>query len=203
MRGFTVDLVFHLENKGLRTRDLIDLTGKYAQYINRYLYNMRNYGLVEKEESYWKLTPPGKEFLSHLKMLNNTYNIQYGIYNKKDLRKKKESIKKDLRKLKSKTLKQVSIESFLRESDLDKTEVVVVEALVDHYNRTGSKFFAVESIFDLASRLHVDYQDLKEALRHLYEDHIVYKYHMSREGITKVGLYKAFVETLKASKKKS
>jgi len=48
IRGFTVELLFQLKNCSLRTADLVELTGKCHQYVNRCLQNMRIYGLVEK-----------------------------------------------------------------------------------------------------------------------------------------------------------
>jgi predicted transcriptional regulator len=67
VRGFTVDLLFALKNNQIRTIELTGLTGKSSQYLNRYLRNMRKYGLVEKEDNaFWTLTEFGRSFLSHL-----------------------------------------------------------------------------------------------------------------------------------------
>ena len=65
IRGFTINLLYLLKKRELTTSDLVELTGKYSQYINRYLYNAQKYGLVEKNGDFWKLTPLGADFLSH------------------------------------------------------------------------------------------------------------------------------------------
>jgi len=71
VRGFTLDLLFALKkNNQIRMIDLVDLTGKYSQYLNSYLNRMRKYGLVEKEDGvFWTLTEFGRSFLSHLEVV--------------------------------------------------------------------------------------------------------------------------------------
>lgn len=191
IRGFTVELLYHLKGHKLRVIDLVELTGRYSGYVQRYLYNMRNYGLAEKEGSYWKLTPLGISFLSYLN------NIKYKNMIK---RKNKEGIKKNQRKNKesysSKTVKQVFLYPWLRRSSLDGTEKEVVEVLVNHYNRTGSKFILVRDIYELAERCEVNPSLLEPALKRLKEDNIIYIYKRKGEAYAKVGLKKAFIETL-------
>ena len=87
IRGFTITLLFHLKGRELRVKDLIDLTGKYRQYVSKYLYRMRNYGLTEKKGPFWRLTPEGDSFLSYITLLNN--NI---------IRRQKEDRKKTFRR---------------------------------------------------------------------------------------------------------
>ena len=205
IRGFTVELLFHFRNRELRVADLIDLTGKYRQYINVYLHRMRNYGLVERNGSSCKLTEIGLSFLSYLKSLdnNNIHNIT--------LRKQKENIKKTDRKQKEntsakKTPKQISIKLWLQESGrtLDDAEKVVVEVLVDHYNKTGSKFYYCEDDYEAARKFGIRPDQVTQVLRNLKEGHIAYTHRDTKApgGPTwKIGLYKAFIETLKASQK--
>jgi len=192
IRGFTIDLLSHLRNRELRTADLVDLTAKYSQYINRYLYNMRNYGLVEKNGFFWKLTDLGLSFLTHLESLGYI-NLQ--------IRKNKERIKKESRKNKESYQptkpKQLSISPFLKESNLSQVEVVVVDHLVDHYNKTGSKFIFIQSHYDLAEKLNVNPTSLKQAITNLKQDRICWLYRDRTYGRWKLGLYKAFIETLK------
>lgn len=203
IRGFTVHLLFHIRNRELRVSDLVDLTGKYPQYINRYLYNMRNYGLVERNRPYWKLSEEGLSFLSYLKSLdksknNKNKNIYNNIYNKKDVRKKYERSKKDVRKLIPKKAKQLSFSLWVQQSGrtFQDAEKVVVEVLVDHYNRTGGKYFWFSDEYELAERFKVSPSVLPAALRKLNEDRILYVWRNK-----KIGLYKAFIETLEASQK--
>ncbi|RLG90628.1 MAG: hypothetical protein DRO36_05775, partial [Candidatus Hecatellales archaeon] len=57
--GFSITLLQALKEGMMTTRNLCEITGKYPQYVNRYLYNLRNYGLVEKNGSLWKITELG------------------------------------------------------------------------------------------------------------------------------------------------
>ena len=164
--------------------DLIDLTGKYRGYVSRYLYNMRNYGLVEKNGSFWKLTDSGLSLLSYLKSIDIDINKK---------RKKAERTTKEGRKLRQKTPKQISIGLWLQHSDLDVAEKVVVEVLVDHYNLTGGPFLWFSDIYDLAERLKLSPSLLPPALRKLTEDQIIYIWRHK-----KIGLKKAFVQMLGA-----
>lgn len=202
IRGFTLDLVFLLANQELRTVDLVDLTGKYAQYINKYLYRMRKYGLAVKKGSYWNLTPLGLSFLLYLENVDRIKKVDIAKHNKTELRQKKDTIKTVLRHLEPKILKQVSLDDFLHKYDLDQTEVVVVEALVEHYRKTGSMFFLVYDYYEFAEKLASDKTGklnpaaLQDALKNLFEDRIVYIYRRRGARVMKIGLYKAFVETL-------
>lgn len=191
VRGFTIDLLFELKNQGLRTTDIIDSTGKTRWYVSRYLYNMRNYGLVKKTGPFWNLTEEGSLFLSYLESIGTNTNRMRKIAE----RKLKEG-RKIAESSSSKKPKQISIELWLHNSNLDETETVVVEVLVDHYNRTGGKFLWFTSFHDLAERLKVSPSLLPQALRKLSEDQIIYVWRNK-----KIGLKTAFIEAVRLSKK--
>jgi len=181
MRGFTITLLFCLENNEMTLGDIVEITGKYSQYVQRYLYNMRNYGLLQKEGPYWKLTDIGSSFLEYLKSLDNIiYNIP--LY-KKEIRKKYERNKKEIRKLGPKSPRQISIKLWLANSDLNGAEKEVVEVLVDHYNRTGSKFILVRDRYELAERYNLNPQTLSDALKRLTQDNIIYVWHWRSQGV--------------------
>jgi len=185
MRGFTVELLFCLKNNELRVMDLVDLTGKYSQYVYSYLRNMRNYGLVEKKGVFWKLTEKGASFLSYLESLNN--NIL-------KIRKNKESYD-------PKRLKQVSFTLWLQNSSLHDAEKEVVEVLMDHYKRTGSKFLYFRDIYDMAERFKIPPDKVNKVLMNLKQDHIVYNFRDRTHNAWKIGLYKAFIEKLKITRR--
>jgi len=191
VRGFTVDLLFHLKNRELRVIDLVELTGKSSQYVRRYLINMWKYGLTEKNGSFWKLSEDGVSFLSYLESLPNNNII---------IRKNKERIKKDERKNNEscvpKKLKQSSIALWLNKSSLDDAEKVVVEVLVDHYNRTGSKFLYFSDIYEIAERFKIRPDQVNKVFMNLKQDRIVYNYRDRSHDAWKIGLYKAFVHAL-------
>ena len=94
IRGFSIILLFCLKDGCLRTRDICEKLDKYLQYVNRYLYNLQNYGLVEKVEDFWILTEEGADFIEYLEDVDKRFNIIRKKYerNKKEIRKKKERI---------------------------------------------------------------------------------------------------------------
>lgn len=192
VRGFTVELLFHLKDGPRRCCDLAEITDKTQPYVRRYLGNMWIYGLVEKDGVLWNLSVLGEDFLSYLNIVYNNI-LEY--------RKKKERKKKDKRKKKEssqpKKAKQVPLLPFTRNLSLDDTERRVVEVLVAHYDETGSKFILVKDKYELAERMGLNPNDIGDALKNLHEDHRVYKFTLRREGLTKIGLYKAFIESLK------
>jgi len=194
VRGFTVELLFLLKDQALRTVDLTELTGKTSQYVFRYLYNMRKYGLVERNSPFWKLTSEGVSFLSYLEsLINININIRK-IYERK---------KKDIRKIYEtydpKKLKQVSLQSWLRNSSLQDSERAVVEVLVNHYNQTGSKFFYCRGDYEISEKFQIPITQINEVFMHLKQDHIVYIFHDKQHGALKIGLYKDFLASLDPS----
>jgi len=192
VRGFTVSLLFHLEGRELRTMDLVDLTGKYHQYVSMYLSRMRNYELVEKYGCCWRLSENGASFLSYLRSLSDdNIIIQQKENRKKTFGKQKENTSDPKR------LKQVSFDLWLQNSSLDDAEKEVVEVLVDHYDRTGGKFLFADGLYGLAQRLNQNPSDLPQALRKLVEDNIIYVWKpRAATGYLKIGLKRAFIQTL-------
>ena len=193
VRGFTIELLYHLKDGPKRCCDLAEISGKYQDYVHSYLRRMRNYGLVEKQGVLWNLSVLGRDFLSYLNIVYNNI-IEYG--QKKNRRKTEREQKKDTSH--PKRHKQISISLFLRDSSLDDTEKEVVEVLVDHYNKTGSKFILIRNEYELAKKLTNNPQNIIEALKNLRQDNIIYLMRAHDfPGYHKLGLKKAFVESLK------
>lgn len=191
VRGFTVELLYYLKKKRLRCCELVQKTMKYHAYVHRYLRNMRKYGLVTKNELFWEITPVGVDFFDYL----DIWYIDILEYGKKQERSKKE-VRKIKMKKKKKHGKQVNITMWQSECSLDSTEKEVVEVLVNHYNRTGSKFILVEDQYELANRLEKNVQTIMPALKKLREENIIYLYRSTFDGVWKVGLKKDFIELL-------
>jgi predicted transcriptional regulator len=191
VRGFTVELLFHLKDGPRRCRDLAKITEKPRNYVYTYLKNMRIYGLTEKNGVFWNLTVLGRDFLSYLNIVyNNIIERQ-----KKEKRKTKERIKK-VESLQPKRLRQVRFDLWLQNSNLSDTEKEVVEVLLKHYNETGSKFILVKDIYELAERLTKHPDTIMEALKNLRQDNILYLYRSRIEGYWKIGLKKLFLELI-------
>ena len=189
VRGFTVDLLIALKQGPLRTSELCQKTGKYHQFVNRYLLNMRTYGVIEKITSFWRLTDLGIDFVCYFDRVRSTSVVVRNLEERK---------KKEERNSEETLLREVEFQSrfdlWLQENPLSDVEKVVVDALIEHYQKTGSKFILVDTKYELAERLNQNPESLIEALRHLYQDHVAYLF---RHGLGwKVGLYRAFVEGL-------
>jgi hypothetical protein len=189
VRGFTVDLLWALKEGGLRTRDVCEKTRKPSNYVSRYLWNMQNYGLVMKNASFWNLTVLGQDFVCYLERERST------VVEARNLNERK---KKEERNLNVSLLKRVEFQSrfdlWLKENPLSDVEKVVVDYLIVHYHRTGSKFILVDTKYELAERLNQNPEDLVQALRKLFQDRVAYLF---KHGLGwKVGLYQAFVECL-------
>jgi len=192
VRGFTEDLLHALKHGGLRTRDICEKTQKPNRYVSRYLWNMQKYGLVMKNASFWNLTVLGQDFVCYLEREKSTVV---------EVRKLNERKKKEERNLNVSLLQRVEFQSrfdlWLQQNPLSDVEKVVVDALIEHYQKTRSKFILVDTKYELAERLNQNPEDLILALRHLYQDRVAYLF---RHGLGwKVGLYQAFVESLEKS----
>jgi hypothetical protein len=152
---------------------------------------MEKYGLAIKNGNFWFLTPKGAEFVKYLDFVNN----KILEYRKKVERKSKENRKK-VESKEPKTTRQIPISLWLRNSGLDDLEKEVVEMLLRHYNKTGSKFILVRDSFELAERLKANPSEVLEALKNLRQDNIIYLYRSDLENYWKIGLKAGFLSIL-------
>ena len=90
--------------------------------------------------------------------------------------------------------KQLRLEKAFQRFNLNDCEKEVVEALLAHYNRTGSPFIYI----NYAEDLQLDYAGdvLQEAFRKLHQDNIIYIWPDRSVKALKLGLKKAFLGTL-------
>ena len=207
IRGFTIELLFLLKDECLTSTEISQRTGKSGNYVRCYLYNMRKYGLVDKELCFWKITILGRKIIEHYIKVNNII-IESKRKQKKSKRRVKESkrwIRKNEDLLCAETSykacrrksRQIQIEPFLRNCNLDDLEKAVVEVLIDHYNRTGSKFIMVKDQYELAERLKCNPSELPNALKNLRQDGIIYVFKDKTFNCWKIGLKKAFLEAIR------
>ena len=184
IRGFTIELLFLLKDECLTSTEISQRTGKSGNYVRCYLYNMRKYGLVDKELCFWKITILGRKIIEHYIKVNNII-----IESKRKQKKSKRRVKESKRWIRKKEdllcaetsfkacrrkTRQIQIEPFLRNCNLDDLEKAVVEVLIEHYNKTGSKFIMVKDQYELAERLNCNPSDLPNALKNLRQDGIIY-----------------------------
>ena len=89
IRGFSIIILECLKDNYLRSSEICEITNKPISYVCRYLYNLQNYGLIEKVEDFWILTEEGADFLEYYECF---------IKNKNRIRKNYERIMKVNRK---------------------------------------------------------------------------------------------------------
>ena len=189
VRGFTVELLFMLSEGGGRCCDLVERSGKPRYIVHKYLERLQKYKLADKIDSFWYLTPQGAEFVKYLKIVNR--NI---LECRQKVDRKKTESRQKVDTSEPKKLKQVSISLWLQNSDPSQIEKEVVEVLVDHYNKTGSKFILFRDMYDLAEKIRGSPEATFTAIRRLRQDNIVYLYRSEIQGYWKLGLKKEFVE---------
>jgi len=192
VRGFTINLLFALKEGPRRTYELAEISGKTREYVYSYLKRMRKYGLVMKNGFFWNLTVLGSDFISYLEEVSKYSIVCRHIENR---RRTEERQKRDTSPLKK--LKQVSIQAFLRTSTLHDTEKRVVEDLVDHYNKTGSKFRYFDDHYAAAEFYKCTPDQMVNVMKNLKQDHIGYAWPDPSLKAWKIALYKDFIETLK------
>jgi len=206
IRGFTIELLFLLKDECLTSTEISQRTGKSGNYVRCYLYNMRKYGLVDKELCFWKITILGRKIIEHYIKVNNII-----IESKRKQKKSKRRVKESKRWIREKEdllcaetsfkacrrkTRQIQIQPFLRNCNLDDLEKAVVEVLIEHYNKTGSKFIMVKDQYELAEKLNCNPSDLPNALKNLRQDGIIYIFRDKTFNCWKIGLKKAFLEAL-------
>jgi len=190
LRGFTLDLLEHVEKENSTSWQLAEQTGKTTGYVNVYLFRLKKYGLALKNADFWFLTEEGVAFLKELNRNNRTITREQHNNNR------------TITDEKPKKLEQVPISLFLHESSLDQVERAVVEVLLKHYNETGSKFFYCKTVYDIAERFHINPGQVNDTLMRLKQDHIVYSIKDPHHDAFKIGLYKGYLELLQAQEEK-
>jgi len=195
VRGFTIELLYHLNEGQKRCCDLVEITGKSHPYVWRYLKNMQKYKLVQKYDLFWFLTDIGVNFVKYLNIVYNNI-IEYRKIIERKKKEERKKIETSFTNVKVKTMRQISISLWLQQTDRELVEKEVVEVLVDHYNKTGSKFLFFKDIYAMAERFKASPDQINQAMMNLKQDHIVYNYRDRGHEAWKIGLYKDFVEVL-------
>jgi len=210
IRGFTLELLGLLRNDAISIFELAEITDRPLKLLRIYLSRLRRYGLIEGDGDFWTANDEGLYVLSLLssrKKLDETLSKGLGAH--EDI--KSYSLKSCIESSKHSTLrqqfdntsttlrqhfpKQLTLEKAFRRLNLNDCEKEVVEALLAHYNRTGSPFIYINYIEDLQ----LDYAGavLQEAFRKLKQDNIIYIWPDRSVKALKLGLKKAFLEKLR------
>lgn len=170
-------------------------TSKSCRFVNVYLWRLKKYGIVKKEDEFWFLTDFGEDIAVVLctrdrdrdrDMSNNVHK-----YNR--------SITEGQQKYNTSPQKkpiQVSIQNWLRDSSPGDAERAVVDLLVSHFNKTGSKYVLVKDHYAMSDMLSINVNDVADVLAKLRQENIIYLMRDPTSGLWKLGLKKAFIELL-------
>jgi len=209
LRGFTVELLKLLSNDAMSIFELSEITDRSLRHLRVYLWRLKKYGLIEGDGVFWTSTNEGLYVLSLLsskkkpdeilsKRLEDPPNIKSYSSESCTGNSKQGHTSITLRLQKDNTkitvAKQLTLEKAFQRLNLNDCEKEVVEALLAHYNRTGSPF----KYINYAEDLQLDYpsQILQEAIRKLRQDNIIYIWQDRAMNALKLGLKKAFLEKL-------
>lgn len=173
-------------------------TMKSCRYVNVYLNRLRKHGIAAKRDGFWFLTDFG-EYLTSLLSRDYRNNRNNRNRHNTNITQEQHKYNTNITLESRRSLKQTSLEVWLKDSDLNEAEKRVVEVLVDHYNKTGSKFLYFHTVYDIAEKFQIKPDQVNEVLMKLKQDHIVYSLKDRAHNAFKIGLYKAFVELLAKS----
>jgi len=176
VRGFSIMLLLLLSKGVKRCCELAEETQKSRDYVYSYLKRLQKYGLADINESFWNLTDLGAWFVEYIKRNRTIYDMIL------------KSEQKENRN------RQINITLWSKSTDLSGAEKEVVEMLLEHYNKTGSKFILFRDMYDLAEKIRGSPEATFTAIRRLRQDNIVYLYRSEIQGYWKLGLKKEFVE---------
>jgi len=210
LRGFTVELLKLLSNDAISIFELSEITDRSLKHLRVYLWRLRKYGLIEGDGVFWTATNEGLYALSLLSSRKKnegilsrrlegpqdikSYSSRSCTENSKHgtLRQQFDNTSTTLRQ---QFRKQLTLEKAFQRLNLNDCEKEVVEALLAHYNRTGSAFIYI----NYAEDLQLDYPAdiLQEAVRKLRQNNIIYLWPDRGMKALKLGLKKAFIEKLR------
>lgn len=189
IRGFSLDILNELQSRGgLTTPEIAENLGKSQVYVRRYLYRLYKYGCIDKKEHWgWIIEPLGN------------FIIDININKLGDRRETEERQKSDRRVTETPRDRQLDLSLFTSNPEITEPEVVVVQALVDHYERTGEKYRYYQNHWDFCEQMGISSLEVGGVMAKLKQDGVIYvRRETMFEGISlKVGLKKAFVENLK------
>ena len=185
--SFSNRLLSELLEGPLRTCEFAKITEKPRSYVDSYLRRLRNGGLVEKQGYFWNLNEKGAYYLGRLeKIEDRRYRSRHN----------NNTTTTQSRHSKPTELKEVPLLPFLHNLSLPDAERRVVEVLLDHYDKTHSKFLYRPTFYDVAELFQVSPDQIRQIMRNLKQDHIAYPFWDRSQEAWKIALYKGFVEML-------
>jgi hypothetical protein len=175
------------DNGQMASWEVAEKVDRGSKFVWEYLSRLRSYGAVDKEEHLWFMTDFGL-YLTDLLCSNNNNN------NKINTRSTQQQHK--INTSPPKRPVQVSIQAWLRDSSPPDAERGVVDLLVSHFNKTGSKFVLVKDHYAMSELLSINVNEVPDILAGLRQENIIYLMRDPTSGMWKLGLKKAFLELL-------
>lgn len=206
VRGFSILILHVLRGRLMLASEIADLLDKKNGYVWTYLIRLRRYGLLERKGQFWTLTSLGASLIDRVKKIKELKRkrrlMKTAYIPTEKQQKKNRKTTGHLQKIntsESKKKEKLSIELWLKNSDgnYQHAEKKVVEYLLSHYNQTGSKFIYLEDVYALAEKINREPKTVRDAIRNLKQDKIVYIWRDKSLSCWKIGLYKSFIEKLK------
>jgi hypothetical protein len=195
LRGFTFAVLHELSKEASTSFQLSEKTLKPTNYVNSYLFRLRKYGLADKQDYSWFLTALGRDVVGRLNDIILSYITTYYTNNTRTTLEQQKNNTSHKR-----SHKQISLESWTRNTSPTDCEKEVVDILVNHYNSTGSKYIFFRDQYILSEKVGFSVHVLQESIHALRADNVVYLLKDNTSGMWKLGLKKAFVEALAKEK---
>lgn len=198
VRGKSILILLELSSEK-RTVEIGEAINYPAHYVWIYLKNLQKYGLVFCQDSFWRLTDLGRQFVSYLKIKNLTIT---------ETRKKAKESESKLKKAKDTTKiteKQVFLNEYFENHSLDDRCRGVVEVLLANYRLTGRQGRIFRDVYSatewfnqkrLEKGLHklLNPSELGETLITLHNEGTCWRPDLSPGGHPKIGLSKEFIQ---------
>jgi predicted DNA-binding ArsR family transcriptional regulator len=198
IRGFSVKILKALK-EGPKTAPQLSLElCARGEYLRPYLHNLRKYGLVEKNGTFWQtweIIPDRIDIVNKIININNKVKEEVKVSKRRVKAKVKEenaSLEERARALKL----SENFERFLQQKKLH-DEVVVVKVLrklFEHYLETGSKFVVFTNPEDMEVFFGCYREEIGKAFARLINERVAYKW--QHTGEIKLALYGDFVKKL-------
>ncbi|MEM3383868.1 MAG: hypothetical protein QXD42_06870 [Nitrososphaerales archaeon] len=185
MKGLSLDIIFILceEDQPLRTIDIANILGKKREIVYQYLRRMALKGLINYEQGLWLALGSAIKLYKILKRLHED---------------KKEIIQREHKdSMKIKFTNQIKIDHWLSNYNPTEAEEVIVNALVEHYNRTHQLGILLQNPYDYYEHgIHLSPEDFNRARISLQNEGIITWGRYKDKGAWKLALKKDFLINL-------
>lgn len=186
VRGQSLQILGLLQHRGgLYTPEIADELGKPRKHVRKYLHNLHSYGCIDRYARWgWAIAPLGVEVLS----INSfTYD------DAKPITKTKRRVPAPIYEP-----RKLDLNFFLKQHTLSPDQVIVISALVAHYEKTTRSYLMVKDYFEFAEKVglseRMDSPDIRDLVISLDEQGFVYMF--KKDLYLKIGLLQRVITAL-------